>query len=282
MGYHAVKETVRRIPLVGPLAKKAISMLRAMVKWCKRVVSKPTGEADSQKYIFSRMDTDCCASDDERLSRQIQNLLNFTKTSNSRYAAQQFPAAYHTININGRKIPGQRDPSQRLASVPFDFRGKTVLDLGCNQGGMMFEIADLAKWAVGVDYDPRMINAANRIADATGAANTSFYVLDLQKSPLALISDFLPEQRVDICFLLSVCAWIDNWQEVIDFAHSKSDSMLFETTGFPEQQQQQIDYLRTRYQVVDLLAETSEDDPIQKERKLFYLTEPTPIGPRHQ
>ena len=65
---------------------------------------------------------------------------------------------------------------------------------------MVFEIADQVRWAVGVDYDARMINAANRIKNATGANNTSFYVLDLQKDPLALISDFLPEQRVDICF----------------------------------------------------------------------------------
>jgi SAM-dependent methyltransferase len=249
-----------------------------VVKLCRGVTSKLSGEADLQKYVFTRMDTDDCGNDDERLSRQIQNLLNFTKTSNSHYAAQQFPAAYHTININGQKVLGQRDPSQRLASVPVDFRGKTVLDLGCNQGGMVFQISGLVKWAVGVDYDSRMINAANRIADAIGASNTSFYVLDLQKGPLALISDFLPEQRVDICFLLSVCAWLNNWREVVDFAQSKSDSMLFETTGSSIQQQQQIDHLRMRYRAVELLAGTSEDDPIQKERKLFYLTEPVPIG----
>ena len=119
-----------------------------------------------------------------------------------------------------------------------------------------------------------MINAANRLKNAIGANNTSFYVLDLQREPLELISDFLPEQKVDICFLLSVCMWLDNWREVIDFAQAKSNSMLFETNGTPSQQQRQISYLRTRYRGVKLLSESSEDDPSQKHRKLFYLTEP--------
>jgi SAM-dependent methyltransferase len=209
------------------------------------------------------------------LFRQIQNILNFTKTSNSDYSAEQFPAAYHTIKVNGRRLPGQRDPSKRLASVPFDFHGKTVLDLGCNQGGMIHELRSLVKWAVGIDYDPRMINAANRIKSLNASENISFYIVDLQNDPLELIDDFMPDRKADICFLLSVCMWLKNWQQVIDFAHSKSDSMLFETNGSPLQQDQQINYLKAKYSVVDMLSEFSDDDPGQKCRKLFYLTKPT-------
>jgi SAM-dependent methyltransferase len=226
------------------------------------------------KYAFSRIETENCINDDERLFRQIQNLLNFTKTSNSDYSAKQFPAAYHTINVNGRQVPGQRDPSKRLASVPIDFHGKTVLDLGCNQGGMLHQIRSLVKWGVGIDYDPRMINAANRIKTVNTSGNISFYIVDLQNDPLDLISDFMPDRKADICFLLSVCMWLKNWQQVIDFAHSKSNSMLFETNGSPVQQDQQINYLKTKYSVIETLSEISDDDPIQKYRKLFYLTEP--------
>lgn len=259
-----VKRIIKRTPVIGTLAR--------------RIKSKLAGDVDIQGYIFSRIETDGCADDDERQFRQIRNVLNYTKTSNSIYSAQQFPAGYQTININGQQVLGQRDPSRRLALVPADFHGKTVLDLGCNQGGMIHQLAPLVKWAVGVDYDPRMVNAANRVKNAIGANNTSFYVLDLQREPLELISDFLPDQRVDICFLLSVCMWLDNWQEVIDFAHVTSNSMLFETNGDLLQQQQQIDYLRTRYQGVKLLSETSEDDPSQKDRKLFYLTDPVSLS----
>jgi 2-polyprenyl-3-methyl-5-hydroxy-6-metoxy-1,4-benzoquinol methylase len=249
------KRIVKSIPVVGSLAK---SLKRRY----------------SHKYAFSRLDTANCMNDDERLFRQVQNLLNFTKTSNSSYSAEQFPAAYHSINVKGRQVSGQRDPAQRLASVPIDFRGKSVLDLGCNQGGMIHQIRSLVKWGVGIDYDSRMINAANRIKSVNASDNIGFYVVDLQSDPLELIGDFMPDEKADVCFLLSVCMWLKNWQQVIDFAQSKSNSMLFETNGSPLQQDQQMDYLRTKYAVVNMISETSEDDPTQKRRKLLYLTGP--------
>lgn len=251
----ASKRVVRSTPVVGTLARNL------KIKY-------------SRKYAFSRVDTENCTDADERLFRQIQNILNFTKTSNSHYSAEQFPAAYHTINIKGRQVPGQRDPSKRLASVPIDFHGKSVLDLGCNQGGMIHQVRTLIKWGVGIDYDPRMINAANRIKSVNASENISFYIVDLQNDPLELISDFMPDRKADICFLLSVCMWLKNWQQVIDFAHSKSNSMLFETNGSALQQDQQINYLKAKYSVVNMLSEMSDDDPIQKSRKLFYLTGP--------
>jgi hypothetical protein len=251
----ASKRVVKSTPVVGTLARNLKNKY-------------------SRKYAFSRVDTEGAMDADERVFRQIQNILNFTKTSNSHYSAEQFPAAYHTINVKGRQVPGQRDPSKRLASVPIDFHGKSVLDLGCNQGGMIHQIRSQVKWGVGIDYDPRMINAANRIKSVNASENIGFYIVDLQNDPLDLISDFMPDRKADICFLLSVCMWLKNWQQVIDFAHSKSNSMLFETNGSPLQQDQQINYLKAKYSVVNMLSETSDDDPIQKSRKLLYLSGP--------
>ncbi|HEY2781537.1 MAG TPA: methyltransferase domain-containing protein [Steroidobacteraceae bacterium] len=253
--FSASKRVVTSTPVIGALAKNLKHKY-------------------SRKYAFSRFDTENCKDADERVFRQIQNVLNFTKTSNSHYSAEQFPAAYHTINVNGRQVSGQRDPGKRLASVPIDFRGKSVLDLGCNQGGMIHQIRALIKWGVGIDYDPRMINAANRIKSVNASDNIGFYIVDLQNDPLDLIADFMPEQKADVCFLLSVCMWLKNWQQVIDFAASKSKTMLFETNGSALQQDQQINYLKTKYSVVNMLSEISDDDPIQKFRKLIHLTEP--------
>ncbi len=111
-GVYILKRIIKRTPVVNTLAR--------------RVQSKITGNLDKQGYIFSRLDTDSCATEEERLLLQIRNVLNFTKISNSTYSAQQFPAAYHTIKINGHQVLGQRDPSMRLALVPVDFRDKTI------------------------------------------------------------------------------------------------------------------------------------------------------------
>ena len=236
----------------------------------------PTRPASPEpvRHSFVRLEAESCADPGERQFRRIQNAVNYTKTSGSVYAATKFPAAYHTLYLNGRRVPGQRDPLRRLALLPVDFTGKSILDLGCNQGGMIHPLSAQVKWAVGIDYDPHMINAANLIRNSTGAHNTAFYVLDLQNEPLDLISDFLPEERADVCFLLSVCMWLKNWKDVIDFAQSHADSMIFESNGTQQQQEEQIAYLRTRYDSIGLLADSSEDDPTQKNRKLFHLTAP--------
>lgn len=256
---------------VAPAAFVSRAVIRKALRFCG-IAIKFTDSAERQKITFVRLDTERCSNASDRLMRQIQNVLTYTKVSGSPYAATNFPAAYHTLYVNGTRILGQRDPSQRLALFPIDFRGKTVLDLGCNQGGMIHPLSTHVKWAVGIDYDSRMINAANLIKYSTGAHNTAFYVFDLQKEPLDLLSDFLPDGRADVCFLLSVCMWLNNWKDVISYAQAHSESMIFESNGTPEQQREQISYLGTKYGSVQLLADTSEDDPIQKNRKLFYLT----------
>jgi Methyltransferase domain len=275
---YVMKEIVILVPTIAfkGLAQNLLSASKRVVKSTPVIgtLARNLKLKYSRKYAFSRVETENCTNADERVFRQIQNILNFTKTSNSHYSAEQFPAAYHTINVNGRQVPGQRDPAKRLASVPIDFHGKSVLDLGCNQGGMIHQIRSLIKWGVGIDYDPRMINAANRIKSVNASENIGFYIIDLQNDPLELINDFMPDPKADICFLLSVCMWLKNWQQVIDFAHSKSNSMLFETNGSPAQQDQQINYLKAKYSVINMLSEISDDDPIQKSRKFFYLTEP--------
>lgn len=251
------KAVGKRIPGVGILAK-----------YLRRMAGPKNHQP--RPYSFERLPLDAVHDTDERSFRQMLNLLSYTKTSGSVYSANQYPAGYHTIEINGRQLQGQRDPSKRLEHVPIDFHGKTVLDIGCNQGGMLFQLADELKWGVGIDYDSRMINAANRIKSLRNTSRLNFYALDLELEPLELMEDFIPEPKVDVIFLLSVCMWLKNWREVIAFARKISHTMVFETNGSNEQQTAQQEYLETLYRNVVLLNRSSDDDPKQKRRKLFY------------
>lgn len=224
---------------------------------------------------FNRISLDDTNAESDRSVRQLINVLNYTKTSGTSYAATAYPAGYQTITLGDTILQGQRDPKQRLESVPFEFQGKSVLDLGCNQGGMLFAIEPSLSWGVGVDFDARMINAANRIRSLRRAEKLDFYVLDLENEPLDLLSDLLRQERVDIVFLLSVCMWIENWREVIDFATRVSDRMLFESNGAPDEQWAQVAYLDSVYADVVMLASESEDDPGQKNRQLYLCSGPT-------
>jgi hypothetical protein len=235
------------------------------VPFARRIKRAAFGERKPDPYVFARTET---ASE----LGKITNVLDYTKTSGSSYSARRYPAGYHSIEIAGTRLEGQRDPKKRFEIVPVDFHGKTVLDIGSNQGGMLLTLRDVIARGVGVDFDHRMVNAANRIRASVGAQNLGFYVFDLEKEPLDLIRDFLPEGKVDVVFLLAVCMWLRNWREVIDFACALAPSMLFETNGTDVQQEEQEAYLRQKYAGVRQLSEASEDDPSQKRRKLFWLT----------
>lgn len=117
-----------------------------------------------QKYAFQREDCPESASPAQVQRSRILNILNYTKTSGSSYSAHKFPAGYHEIKIGDEVFAGQRSPDGRLKHLSVDFSGKTLLDIGCNQGGMVFALHEKLKWAVGLDYDYRMINACNLIA----------------------------------------------------------------------------------------------------------------------
>jgi SAM-dependent methyltransferase len=200
---------------------------------------------------------------------RVLNLVEYTKRSGATYSGGAFDSAYHSIELDGHSFSGQRQPQDRLAGVDFDFNDAVVLDIGCNQGGMLFAVADRIKYGIGIDYDPRMINAANRIRSHLHITNTDFYVFDLEREHLDLLDSLLRDDHVDIIFLLSVCMWIKNWREVVNKCSSLAPNLLFETNGSPGQQTEQEQYLRKIYRGVKMLRGTSPDDPSQQKRKLF-------------
>jgi SAM-dependent methyltransferase len=220
-------------------------------------------------YAFHRVDSRQGWSQE---AVQALNVLNYTKTSGETYSATEHPAGYHTIEVGGQVLAGQRKPQHRLALAPFDFAGKRVLDIGSNQGGMLHALDGRLAWGVGLDFNPKLVNAATRIAAIRGDASLRFYHFDLERDPLDLIEDLIPDAEVDVVFLLSVCMWIKNWQAVIDKAASLTKHMLFETNGDEDVQDQQVAYLKTVFLDVRLLAGSSEDDPRQKSRRLLWCS----------
>ncbi len=248
----------KRIPVLGPAVARIREALRPA----------------PPRYVFSRADADACDTAEERELARIGNVLDYTKTGGSAYSARQYPAGYHTLEIFGRRLAGQRDPRLRFRNLPLDLTGKRVLDLGTNQGGMLLCIRDEIRLGVGLDCDHRMVNAANRLAASAGATNLRFFVFDLEKEPLDLILDLVPGGRVDVVFLLSVCMWIGNWRAVIRFCAEHADAMVFESNGSDAQQREQETALRKHFGAVRTIEACSEDDPEQKRRKLLLCEAP--------
>lgn len=236
-------------------------------KWRKKLLGKKSAKPPR---IFDPVSYDNSTGESSLRKAKILNAIGYAKMGEVSYSAYKYPGGYHTIEIDGEVFEGQRKPAERLAQLDYDFAGKTVLDIGCNQGGIVFETARNARWAVGIDYDSRMINVCNLIRRQMKRENTDFYVFDLDRDPFSLIVDFLPETRVDCIFLLSVCKWIGRWRELIEFCSQISDCMVFETNGSAEQQQVQVDFLNKVYATVQMVSERSDDDSDQVNRMLFF------------
>ncbi len=239
-------------------------MINKLKKILKHILNRR-----EQHFVSKRLDI---SKDDENYdipTKKLINLLNYTKKSETSYSAINFPAGYHSLFVNKSILKGQRDPIQRFKDLPFSLNGLSVLDIGCNQGGMLHSFSKEFRYGIGIDYDSSMINVANKIKSYNAAYNLDFYVFDLEKDNLDYIMDLLPENKIDLVLLLSVCMWINNWKNVIKFSYDHSDKLIFESNGKPPQQEEQIAYLKALYEKVDLIHEFSQDDPGQKDRKLL-------------
>ncbi len=240
-----IKSFVKNTPLIGKLAEKVY----------RQFVPGP------EKYIFTRFGWEKESQESGKPEvQQILNLLNYTKTSGASYAAKKYPAGYHSLEIEGSIIKGQRDPFNRLKRLEIDFAGLRVLDIGCNQGGMLFSLYDRIKWGVGVDYDYRLINCCSKIGYQTGKNNKlSFYSFNIDHDPHEIILDMLPEpvKKVDVVFLLAVCMWVEKWREIIDLCAAISPVLVFESNGSPEVQAGQIAHVKSRYSEVEMIEDSN-------------------------
>lgn len=201
---------------------------------------------------------------------KIVKLLDYTKEKNA-YSGKKFEAGYQTHKLGDKVLVGQRDMSKRFEKIPYDFTNKTVLDIGTNQGGMLFAIADKIKYGVGIDYNPKLVNVANRLKSFSQVTNIDFYVFDLDKEQHSMMNNFLKTDKVDICFFLSMCRWVNKWRNVIDYIYKVSDTLLFEANGSQELKAEEIEYLNKKYKKVILLSNQSDDDKVPNRTRALYI-----------
>lgn len=203
---------------------------------------------------------------------QEDNIIELLKYASKDSFGAQFTAGYHTIILGKQLIQGQREPQKRLKKVGYDFTGKTVLDFGTNIGGMLFCVAKKIKAGIGIDYNYKAINAAQRLKAYYGYRNINFFVFNLERDPLNLIKNLNSNAKIDICFMLSLALWVKNWRSVATFASQIAPSLLFETHGDEVFQAEQITFLRTLYKKIVLVNNSSEDDPLMKNRRLLLCS----------
>jgi len=90
---------------------------------------------------------------------------------------------YQSIVVNGEVVKRGSRSDKRLSMIPWDkwFSGRTVLDIGCNNGMFSLRAAESgAKRVLGVDWNSGVL-LARRLAKSAGLNNVSFIRIDLNR-----------------------------------------------------------------------------------------------------
>jgi SAM-dependent methyltransferase len=172
---------------------------------------------------------------------------------------------YHSFEMEGVNIIGQRRPKLRLDLMKqhYDFTDKTVIDFGCNVGGMLFHLPEL-KHGYGYDKEIRYINAARNIQKILHRDNLTFDLLDTDKNDFSKIT-----VKPDLIFLLSLGSWM-NWQLLYSYCAELSVSIILEINnedeGIP-----QLSFFNKKGYNCKLIIPNSLDDTTGNNKRRTYL-----------
>ena len=175
---------------------------------------------------------------------------------------------YHSFNICNINIPGQRNPMKRLQLIRqhVDFKNKTVLDFGCNSGGMLLHLPDIKK-GIGYDFNTNCIKAANYINNILQYDNDlTFFVKDLNSLTFGEIKDV----QIDVLFLLALGSWIKKWEELYTYAVGKCNLIVYETNNDREAKPQ-LNLFKKLKCDISLISLSSTDDITNNHGRKTYL-----------
>lgn len=215
---------------------------------------------------------------DEVVNTIKTTLANTTKHNHYNGWNNRTLYGYHSFKINNIDIPGQRQPWIRLNKMKehYDFKDKTLIDFGCNSGGMIFHLPELKK-AFGLDFNKECIDSCNYMASIL-KHNTeySFIQQDLNffNLPIYLYDNNL--DKVDVIFLLALGSWIKNWKDLYKQCVEHSNNIILETNNDNEGKPQ-LEFFKSLNCAIKLISNESDDDLTHNLGRKTYLITPIQV-----
>lgn len=203
-------------------------------------------------------------------------IIQYSRQVRDKEADHGLPIPYQSIDFGVFDFPGLRDTYRRLNFLPIDFKGKTILDIGCSLGGFLFSLSPALRWGVGIDIDWRSINVCQKLKSVQSVSNLDFYVYDIETQPLSLIAQFLPEPAVDIVFIMRIMS-DDGLSQVLEYAAGISKAIVFEPIYSHPAREIELAKLRSLFSSVEVI-ETDIFEPLDGRQHTIYLaTNPVTI-----
>ncbi len=173
--------------------------------------------------------------------------------------------AYHELEFEGVVLPGERPWAERWRQLRAitDYRGKRVLDLGCNLGLLsVFLLKEAGAAAtLAVDRDPEILQAAAEIARAF-RVQPEFCALDFDADPAweAGLAAFRP----DIVFALSVSHWLRDRARFVAFL-GRFDELIYE--GHDSARTERRRLAAAGFSAIELVCSSERGRPVLHCRK---------------
>jgi SAM-dependent methyltransferase len=178
---------------------------------------------------------------------------------------------YHSYTLDDVNITAQRNPKMRLDEFRkfIDFADKNVLDFGCNVGAMLHHLPEI-KEGIGIDFDPKCINAATNIAEILEYTNQKFYVHDCDKDSYEELKDKITF-KPDVIFLLSLGSWIQTWRDLYSFCLEYPEVSIVLEINNEDEGKPQLEFFRENGYEPELIVNHSLDDSTNNNRRRTYL-----------
>jgi SAM-dependent methyltransferase len=167
----------------------------------------------------------------------------------------------------------QRRTDSRLAKFGVreaDISGKTVLDIGSNIGGILFELQKFRpRRCEGIEFDSSKVSVARRVAAYNGLNNTVFQQRNIDNTSSQDI-----EEMFDVVFCLAVIEHVERRQHLYDLLGQVTRNVLFFEGNAATDPQEVIASLRkAQFSEVEYLG-FSDDDCLARNnvRPIFKAT----------
>ena len=195
-------------------------------------------------------------------------------TNNSHYNGwnNRTSYGYHSFQMNNLDIIGQRQPYKRINYMRqyLDFTDKTLIDFGCNTGGMIFHLPEL-KQAYGMDFDGKCIDVCNKISHLLKYKTVhNFECQDLNYFDFSLFLTKRGIEHIDVIFLLSLGSWITNWRLLYEKSFQYAKYIVLETNN-DEEGKPQLELFRSFNANINMISDASIDDITKNVGRKTYL-----------
>lgn len=209
----------------------------------------------------------------EEVIKQVSSLLGSTVGySFSNGWNNRTQHGYHSFTIKNMNLIGQRGCVKRLEKMKsvYDFKGKKVVDLGCNTGGMIMHLETSAK-GVGVDYDGKCIEVARKVSTLLKdyVPPCEFYQMNLERTNE--VRELMERETPDVVFLLSMGSWV-NWEPLYKTVTGLCNRVFLEINNNHEGQPQIDFFVSEGWNMVEVSGSSDDDTTGNHNRRLFFMS----------